>query len=96
MDLPSFGLEPKDREIVLLEPFFTLGYYFGMTWETFWSFPVSYRMWLLKRIHKEINQAASNENDIPSKAPHHNDAQTRHMLGKFKPFTGPAKTQRFT
>lgn len=78
-----------------MEPFFILGYYFGMTWETYYEYPVAYKKWLIERINAEINKAVNNKADIPSKAPHHNTPPVRAMTGKAKQFVNP-KTHRFT
>lgn len=78
-----------------MEPFFILGYYFGMTWETYYDYPVAYKKWLIERINTEINRAVNNKADIPSKAPQHNTPQIREMTGKAKQFVNP-KTHRFT
>lgn len=67
-----------------------------MTWETYMKFPVAYRKWLIDRISKEIDKAQKAQSDIPTKAPHHNDATMRAMLGKSKQVTPNAKMQRFT
>lgn len=92
---PFFGLTTNDKEAVLLEPFFLLGYYFGMDWGTYMKFPVTYKRWLIKRIEKEINKAQEKGNDIPSKAMHHNTPDVRALTGKARPQV-PAKLQRFT
>ena len=91
-----FGLTPADKEDVLLEPFFLLGYYFGMSWETYYHFPVAYKRWLVKRIEKEIKQAQQAQSDIPTKAPHHNTPDVRQLSGKTKWHAPNAKGQRFT
>ena len=94
--LAFFGLTPNDKEDLVLEPFFLLGYYFGMSWETYMNFPVTYKHWLVKRIEKEIKDSQKGGNDIPSKAPHHNGSDIRAMTGKTKIHTPNAKSQRFT
>ena len=81
--------------MVLLEPFFLLGYYFGMNWETYYNFPVSYKRWLIKRIETEIQKASKNNADIPSKAMHQNTPDARALAGKHRPVT-PNKLMRFT
>lgn len=91
-----FGLTQSDKENVILEPFFILTYYAGMSWETYYDFPVRYKEWLVHRIAKEINKSQETKSDIPSKAPHHNPSDLRAMLGKAKPHVSSAKSQRFT
>jgi hypothetical protein len=89
-----FGLTSSDKEQVLLEPFFLLGYYFGMNWETYYNFPVAYKRWLIKRIETEI-QKSNGKGNIPSKAMHQNTPDARALTGKHRPIA-PAKLQRFT
>jgi hypothetical protein len=91
-----FGLTPQSKESEILEPFFLLTYYAGMSWETYYTFPIAYRKWLIDRINKEINAARKSQSDIPTKAPHHNTEDLRAMTGKFRTPTGSAKSQRFT
>jgi hypothetical protein len=79
----------------LLEPFFLLGYYFGMDWNTYYNFPIAYKRWLIKRIEKEIQQAHKQGNDIPSKAMHQNTPDARAWTGKTRS-TVPSKLTRFT
>lgn len=96
MGFPFFGdVSPKDRERIILEPFFTLFYYGGFQWNEFYHFPVSYRRWLIKRIEKEIQRATEKDGDIPDKTLEHNTPQLRQLTGKFKPFVN-AKNHRFT
>lgn len=71
-----------------------LGYYFGMNWETYYSFPVLYKSWLIKRIEKEMKRASEQGNDLPHKGAHANDPHTRALLGKAHPHA-PPKLRRF-
>lgn len=81
---------------MLLEPFFMLGYYFGMDWQTFYGFPLSYRRWLLKRVETEI-QKASGTNNIQTKGAHHNTPEARSLTGKFRKVgANVGAHQRFT
>ena len=91
-----FHIQPKDREMIWLEPYFLLGYYFGMDWNTYLQYPVFYRKWLIERINKEIKSASEQGADIPSKAPHDNTAEIRHLSNKMKQNVTSAKLQRFT
>ena len=69
-----------------MEPFFNLSYYGGISWETYYSWPVSYKRWYMKRLNKEMERARNNgEEDMVSKAAHHNDPDVRQMMGK-RPF----------
>ena len=51
-DYSFFSLESIHREAVILEPFFLLGYYFGMNWKTYYNLPVQYKKWLIGIINK--------------------------------------------
>ena len=90
-----FGLAPTDKENVLLEPFFLLGYYFGMNWETYYNFPVAYKHWLIKRIGKEVSKAQEAQSDIPSRGMHQNTPDARAIAGRSRT-TVPSKLTRFT
>jgi hypothetical protein len=72
------------REEIILKPFFQLGYYFGMSWETYIDFPTPYRSWLLEQINNEIKKSVDAGGDIPSKAPHDNLPDVRALTGKFR------------
>ncbi|TXH11446.1 MAG: hypothetical protein E6R04_02350 [Spirochaetes bacterium] len=93
---PFFGLTPEDRAKVILEPFFALGYYFGMTsWKDYYHFPVVYRRWLIKRINEEIEKAAAAQNGNTSKGLHDNTPDIRSLTNKSRTEV-PAKLRRFT
>lgn len=55
-----FGLDPSNREELLLEPFYLLNQHLkgGMDWNTYVGFYVSYRKWLLQRIAKDLEEQA--------------------------------------
>jgi hypothetical protein len=93
--LAFFGLTPEDKTKVILEPFFLLGYYFGMDWKDYYKFPISYRKWLIERINQEIKTAAENQNGQTSKGVHNNTPDIRELTGKQRSMV-PAKLQRFT
>ena len=93
-DLRFFGLTPESKEQILLEPFFLLGYYFGMTWQDYYSLPVSYKSWLIQRIKKEIERGSDKGNEL-TKAAHHNDPTTRALAGRHRA-DAPARLRRFT
>ena len=95
MGQASFGLTPDDVADVLLEPFFLRGYYFGMDWNTYYTYPVAYKRWLIERIGEEIKKANEKQSDIPSKGMHHNTPDIRTLAGKSKSIVNP-KSQRFT
>jgi hypothetical protein len=94
-DQRFFGLTPEDKEALLLEPFFLLGYYFGMTWQDYYHLPVTYKRWLIERIQREIKKTNSNGNEAGTKGAHHNDPQTRAFQGKHREHV-PARLRRFT
>jgi hypothetical protein len=79
----------------MLEPFFLLGYYFGMNWETYYKFPISYRRWLINRINEEIGKSADAQNGQTSKGFHNNTPDIRALTGKQRTNV-PARLQRFT
>jgi len=57
-----------------------------MTWDVYYKWPVAYRRWYMKRLNEEIAKANnSGEQTQVSKAVHHNDPQTRELMGK-RPF----------
>lgn len=90
-----FGLAPEHREAAQLEPFFNLAYYFGMSWETYYRFPIMYRRWCMKRLNDEIKKSSkAGEQAMPSKGAHHNDPHTRTLMGKMKPHQ-PHSLKRF-
>lgn len=100
MSLPKdqqiFGVSPENRNDIVLEPHFIMAYYAGFTWSEYVNYPVAYRKKFMERIQEELNRAAKDNSDIPSKAPQHNGAEVRALLGKSKPHASNAKMQRFT
>lgn len=85
------------REQIILKPFFQLGYYFGMSWETYMDFPTPYRSWLIEQINNEITRAAAAGGNIPDKAPHDNTPDVRSLTGKFRQVgTTAPRMHRFT
>lgn len=76
-------------------------YYMGVTWESFGLgiMDLEQRRWFVERLNKEIEMSRGKDGqnstgDIPTKAAHMNDPQTREMLGKAKPFNRNPRTQR--
>ena len=55
-----FGLDPHDREQIMLEPFYLLNQHLkgGMDWNTYFNFHISYRKWLMQRIAKDLEEQA--------------------------------------
>lgn len=81
---------------LILEPFFLLGYYFGMShWGDYYKFPVAYKRWLIKRINEEIQKAAEAQNGQTSKGYHNNTPDIRGLTSKARSLV-PAKLQRFS
>lgn len=66
-----------------------------MSYADYLKFPVSYKIWLIKRINREIAEASENKNDIPAKGAHNNSPDIRALTGKTRQQV-PAKLQRFT
>lgn len=94
-DQQIFGISPENRNDIVLEPHFIMAYYAGFTWSEYINYPVAYRKKFMERIQEELNRAAKDNSDIPSKAPHHNSPEVRSLLGKAKPHTPNSKMQRF-
>jgi hypothetical protein len=85
-----FGLEPEQYEQVILEPWFNLAYYCGITWETYMNWPVPIRDWTLRRILKEINNAGA------SKSPVDNPPDVKALTGQIRQIGSPSpKLHRF-
>ena len=71
----------------MMEPFFTLAHYGGMTWDVYYNWPITYRRWYIKRLNEEMERASKGgESQQVSKAPQHNDPGLRELQGK-RPFT---------
>lgn len=96
MGFPFFGLTPDDKEAILLEPWFLLHYYGGMSTDEYLRLPVMYKRWFIQRINNEIKKASEQGNDIPSKGVHDNAPDIRAMTGKFRQFGAHGRHQRFT
>jgi len=94
--LRFFGLTPNDKE-VYLEHIFTLMYYMGFTYVEAYNVPVWQRIWFLKRLNKEIKRSndANNGNGAATRAAHHNDAESRELMGRHRSQV-PANLRRFT
>jgi len=66
-----------------------------MSWETYMSFPVAYKHWLIKRIEKEISKAHEAQADVPSRAMHQNTPDARALAGRTRAVV-PSKLTRFS
>ena len=84
------------RQRLVLEPFFFLGYYFGMSWETYYDFPIPYRNWLVDKIQEEIKKSV-NAGGGQTKSPLDNSPDVNSLMGKFRQVgTQAPSKQRFT
>ena len=69
-------------------------YYGGFTYKEAYNLPVVYKRWWIERIVKELNKGAdSNQNT--SRALHHNDPETRELMGMQRSEM-PSRMRRFT
>lgn len=58
-------------------------HYGGMSWPTYYDWPIAYKRWYMGRLNKEIERAGnSGEQPLVSKALQHNDPETRQLMGK--------------
>lgn len=89
-----FGLQPSDKELLILEPTFLLMYYGGFLYREVYNLPVVYKRWFIERIVKELNRAGEDENP-PSRALHDNSPQVREMQGHQRAQT-PSRLRRFS
>jgi len=72
-----------------------MAYYFGMDWTTYYSFPISYRRWIIKRLNKELQQSQEGgQQQMPSHGAHHNDPGLRQLMGHPHPHA-PPKLRKF-
>lgn len=62
-------------------------------WECY-NIPISYRIWFIERLNKELKKSSEKEN-TPTRALHQNDKQTRALLGLNRSET-PARLRRFS
>ena len=80
-----------------MEPFFLLGYYFGMDWNTYYRFPVTYKRWLIERINTEIKSAHSTKSVPQDKSPQSNTDDIRALVGTTRTAgTSSSRMHRFT
>lgn len=69
----------EHREEILLEPFFLFAYWLGMSWETYYNFPVSYKHWLAYRLKDEVEKQNQDNNDMVKEAQKGGSGQTGAM-----------------
>lgn len=48
------GLTADDRENRIMEPFFLLSHYGGISWDVYYNWPIVYKDWYLKRLKREL------------------------------------------
>lgn len=92
-----FGLRPEDREQLILEPAFLLGYYLGYSYTEVYNMPVAYKAWFIRRVSEEIAKANNPDNPTAppgSKAAHQNSPDIAAILGRRT--DAPAKLRRFS
>jgi len=91
-----FGLQPSDKEQLILEPAFLLMYYAGFTYRETYSLPVPYKRWFIDRLVKELNKGKDDPNQASAnRALHANTPEVRQMQGMTRPQT-PSRLRRFT
>lgn len=76
----------------MLEPAFILMYYGGFSYTEIYNLPVSYKIWFIERITRELSRGGEN---TPTKAPHVDTPDARSLQGKMRNQV-PAKLRRFT
>lgn len=89
-----FGLQPQDKEALILEPAFLLMYYGGFLYRETYNLPVSYKRWFIDRVVKELNRT-SEDGSAQSRALHQNSPDVRALQGKAREQT-PSRLRRFT
>lgn len=94
MASPFFGLQPSDKEQLLLEPTFLLMYYMGFQYQEAYNLPVVYKRWFIERVSKELNKT-SEGGETQSRALHQNTPDVRAMQGRSRP-QAPSKLRRFS
>jgi len=62
-------------------------------WECY-NIPISYRIWFIERLNKELKKSSEKEN-TPTRALHQNNPQTRALMGLNRSET-PARLRRFS
>ena len=92
MASPFFGLQPEDKEALILEPSFLLMYHCGFSLIETMNMPVSYKRWFLERISKEYQGKNA---EAPTRAAHQNTPEIRSLQGMNRD-TVPSRLRRFT
>lgn len=95
LEFPFFGLQPSDKEAVILEPTFLLMYYCGFSYKEVQDMPVIYKRWFIERVSKEISKSGENGEASASRAAHHNSPDTRALQGRMRQNV-PSKLRRFS
>jgi len=55
----SFGLQPSDKENLILEPYFLMKFHGGVSWDEMYDMPVTYKDWFIKRLTRELESQNS-------------------------------------
>ena len=95
MEFPFFGLQPNDKEALILEPTFLLMYYCGFSYAETQQLPIAYKRWFIERTFKEISKSGENNEASASRAAHHNTPDVRALQGRARQQV-PSKLRRFT
>lgn len=90
-----FGLQPSDREGLVLEPCFLLMYYLGFSYQDYWSLPVADKHWFFERLRKEIEPKEGQEHAPPNRGIESNSPEIRGLMGRNREQV-PARLRRFT
>jgi len=69
-------------------------YYMGFSYWECYNIPITYRVWFIERLNRELTKNSDKEN-VPTRAAHQNDAQTRALMGLNRA-ESPARLRRFT
>lgn len=87
-----FGLQPSDREALILEPGFLLMYHCGFSWRETMNIPVAYKRWFIERIQREYSQKGPEQ---PTRTAHQNTPEVRSLMGMNRDAV-PSRLRRFT
>lgn len=74
-----------------LEQIFLLMYYMGFTYLEAYNIPIWVRVWMIKRLNKELKQSG----EAGSRAAHQNSPDARAMMNRHRSQV-PSKLRRFT
>ena len=97
MGFHFFGLQPSDKEQLILEPAFLLTYYNGFSWTETYNLPVVYKRWFIERTVKELNKGGGGADgeSSQSRALHANSPEVRQLQGRSRSQV-PSRLRRFS